>query len=268
MALYALSRIGYIKPMKRLLAVAIVAFFLSSCASTPQVKKEERELLPDSAEIHYGMGMVYLEERKFGDALSELTKATEMDPDKASYQDALGSAYFARGINDKALVHFKRAVALDRDYSEAYLHIGAVYINQRMWDESIKYTRMVLKNVFFTAPEYAYNNIGWALLNKGDYINAILNFRKAVELRPKYPMPYNNIGLAYERLERWEKAVDAYDAAIGIEPTFANPYLNKGLLLMNRDDHKGALETFETLVDMVPESSAAKTANKYIEILR
>jgi hypothetical protein len=51
-----------------------------------------------------------------------------------------------------------------------------------------------------------YNNLGNAYGMKGDIHRAILNYSKAIELKPEYTQPYNNRAAAYFGLRQYDKA--------------------------------------------------------------
>src|SRR3972149_6942681 len=156
----------------RVLLAATLAFGLTACGPSLAKKK-------DQAPIHYRLGEVHLRDRNLADALKELTRAIELNPNDASYHNALGLAYFMKGMNAEAHKAFDKAVSIDPKLSDAYLNKSALYITERKWDGAIKSAQEATKNIFYRTPELAYNNIGWASYSKGDYNNAIENYRRA-----------------------------------------------------------------------------------------
>ena len=245
-----------------------ILFMTISCVSSVKKPLEEDVTTKDQADIHYKMGLIYLEEGNIGGALKELTMAVEIHQKEAPYYNALGTAYFLRRMNDEAELNYKRAVSLDPKYSEAFLNLSSVFIEKGKWDLAIAASNNVFNNVFYTSPENAYNNIGWALFKKGEFVKAISNYRKAIGMKPNYSMAYNNMGLSYERLNKWDKALSAYDAAMKANPVIPNPYFNKGFLLMSLERNSESIETFEKLIEVAPGTNEAESAREYIEIMR
>src|SRR5574340_177796 len=168
-----------------------------SCGPNLQQRKED-------AGIHYRLGVIYLNERNYTEALKELTKSIDIYPRDPASHNALGLAYFARGMNNDAITELKKAISLDPKFSEAHVNLSAVYIVERRWDDVITESKAALTNIFYRTPELAYVNMGWALYNKGNYADALDSFKKAVEMNPDYPVAYYDAGLAYEKLKNMQ----------------------------------------------------------------
>ncbi len=256
-----------IKPMSsfRILAAFMLLSLLVSCGAKDKQAREEMTM--DMATNAYQMGSVHFNDGKYLEALKSLTRAVELAPEEARFHDALALAYGARGHYDRAKEHFSKAIALDPMFSEAYVNLGALYLKLKEWDKAIEASQGALKNVFYKTPEFAYNNIAWGMLNKGDTDGAVKNLTKAVEISPKYRWGYNNLGLALERAGKDEEARMAYMNAINIDENFAPAHLNLGLLLMRNGDKAGALKEFNVVMEAAPGSTWAVSARRYIEDL-
>lgn len=109
-------------------------------ANTPDEATQRKLLLIDTrlqeavinsptAEKHYELGLYYLTQRKFAEAIKELSKAVELHDKNAKYHNELGSAYFGAAAQkpgaestknlDKANEEFTRATELDPTLLEA-----------------------------------------------------------------------------------------------------------------------------------------------------
>ena len=64
----------------------------------------------------------------------------------------------------------------------------------------------------------AYNNVGFAYSQLGDYKEAIDYFKKAVEIDPNSAVSYSNIGLTYISLKDYPSAVPFLEKAIELDP--------------------------------------------------
>jgi tetratricopeptide (TPR) repeat protein len=60
-----------------------------------------------------------------------------------------------------------------------------------------------------------------------NYEEAIINYKRAIELNPSNISALNNKGIALFRLKRYQEAIDSYDKAIEINPGHANAWFNK-----------------------------------------
>ena len=63
---------------------------------------------------------------------------------------------------------------------------------------------------------------------KGEYDRAIVDFNKAIQLKPDFDAAYNNRGLAYHDKDDYDRAIVDFNTAIKLKPNFAAPYSNRG----------------------------------------
>ncbi len=72
------------------------------------------------------------------------------------------------------------------------------------------------------------NESGMGLYSKGDFVNAEINFRKAIEKDPTYPIPYNNLGSLAETDKDFALADKMYREAVRIDPTYSAALISIG----------------------------------------
>ena len=90
-------------------------------------------------------------------------------------------------------------------------------------------------------------------------------FRRAIELRPDWPLPYNGLGLTLMYLERYEEAETAYRHAIQLAPNWSRPHNDLAVLLRhtNRLDEAEA----EALIALSLEPDSVANNNNYGNVL-
>ena len=73
---------------------------------------------------------------------------------------------------------------------------------------------------------------------RDEYLKALKDFQKAVELSPKMDRAYNGLGYAYRKTGDYAKALEHYDLALQISPDFADAieYRGEAYLGLNRTD--------------------------------
>ncbi len=76
-----------------------------------------------------------------------------------------------------------------------------------------------------TAEEH--NGLGIALIDDGQYEQAIEEFNQAIELDPNCATAYNNRAYAYIRKGQWDLAIADCNKAIELDPNQAAPYNNR-----------------------------------------
>lgn len=95
--------------------------------------------------------------------------------------------------NDEAISDFNKAIDLKPDYAVAFYERGVVFINKNRFDDAvIDFNKAIeLKSDCFPA----YLNRGIILGNEKKYEEAISDFDKALELKPDYALAYYNRGI-------------------------------------------------------------------------
>jgi protein O-GlcNAc transferase len=126
------------------------------------------------------LGVSLLMQRK--DAVSALTRATELLPRDAEVHCNLGSAWVELGRFDAAVASCTRALEIDPRLAEAH------------------------------------NNLGNGLRGLGRLPEAVANYRRALELKPDFADAHHNLGMVLQELGRFEEAVASLQRALEIKP--------------------------------------------------
>jgi len=98
----------------------------------------------------------------------------------------LGWAYSFLGDLDKAIEECKNAIAIDPEYGNPYNDVGAYLIQQGKYDEAITWLELALKAKKYENYHFAHLNIGKVLEFKGLWIEALAEYKAAIEIQPDY----------------------------------------------------------------------------------
>jgi type IV pilus assembly protein PilF len=243
------------------LLLFLVLFCLSSCGPSKVQLKEE-------SSVHYGLGVVHLNEGNIPEALKELTTAVEKYPDDATYHNALGLAFFARELNHDAIGHFKRAIEIKKDFSDAHTNLSAVYIQEGKWDDAISEANEALANIFYSTPAFAYFNRGTGYYEKAEYREAAADFERAVKANTNYALAYYNLGLAYRKLDRYSDAKKALSTFIQFLPNRIDGHYNLGLAYLKLKEPEQAKKAFSEVIRLAPDGELARSSRGYLDLLR
>ena len=82
-------------------------------------------------------------------------------------------------------------------------------------------------------------------MKQGD--NALIAFKRAVELKPDWAAAHNNLGFAYGSLGKWKDAIDEHKEAIRLKPDYAGAHFNLGYAYLNSGNKKAAGEEYKIL---------------------
>ena len=97
------------------------------------------------------------------------------------------SAYMAKGLFNLALKDLNKAIDINPHLADVYFNRSRIYFNKEMYDKAISdlYKAISLSS---QSPyiAYMYEGLAYVYATIGDKKNAIIYFRKAVELNPDY----------------------------------------------------------------------------------
>ena len=183
------------------------------------------EIDPKFIQAWYDRGTAYGKLKQWDKTIDDCSEAIRIDP-KCSYAYSnRGLAYENLGQHGKAITDYSEAIRIDPDYVNAYFNRGVTYANLGQWDRSIAdYSKTISID-----PDYvnAYYNRGVIYGSLGKWDLAIADYSKAIEIDPDFTMAYSNRGVAYGNLGRWDKAIADYSKAIEIDPNFKIAYSNR-----------------------------------------
>lgn len=203
------------------------------------------------AKAHFGMGLVYLREGKFREAIRDYERANGLNPGlrHSDYADAYinrGNTYYDKGEYDRAIENCDKAIELNPKDPDAYNNRGITYDNKGEYDHAIEdYDKAIELDP--KDPE-AYINRGNAYYNKGEYDCAIEDCDKAIELDLNDPDAYNNRGYLYNAKGEFGKAIVSLDESIGLDKEYSLARINRGIAHHSLGDIESALSDFDAAV--------------------
>jgi tetratricopeptide (TPR) repeat protein len=215
---------------------------------------------PTSAEALYGLGSVYLEQKKSSEARDYLERAIRA---RADYPGTLPNAWNDLGIlsaregkTADAVEFFQKALQSNPDHAVALQNLGIAYRQQKDWAKAeTALTRVVALRP--DDPEANYN-LGMVYAQLNDTERAYKYLQKAVAARPAYPEALNNLGILYLRTRRTEQAKQCFQDSIRLAPAYNPSYLNLARVYAIEGDKARARETLEQLLEVHPDDAQAK----------
>ncbi len=135
---------------------------------------------------HAIMGYIYLLMRKFEKAIASGKRSVELDPNGALVHDLLGSTLSYAGRPDEAIAQIKQAIRL---------------------------------NPF--PPYYYYFHLGRSYRQKGQYENALTEYKKALQRAPDFFGLHATLAVTYILLGREEEARASAAKALELNPNFS-----------------------------------------------
>lgn len=117
----------------------LFVLFLGACGNSVEQAGEPTAEVPSWQE-QYDIGVRYLSEGKYAEAIIAFTAAIEIDPKQAPAYVGRGDAYVLSGETEENLeaaqVDYEQAIAQDASNAEAYLGLADVYIRRGEYDKA------------------------------------------------------------------------------------------------------------------------------------
>jgi len=168
-------------------------------------------------------------------AFESAQKALEMD-DTLDYAHTLLSAvYLVKRQHEKAVAEAERALALNPNGALVYNTLAGVVGCSGRWEESIIYGKKSIRHAPFP-PLTSFHWLGRAYFMTGQYDEAILTFKKALDRNPNYLPAHAFHAASYSSLGRETEAAAAAKEVLRINPKFSLESYAKTLPYKNTAD--------------------------------
>jgi arylsulfatase A-like enzyme/Flp pilus assembly protein TadD len=207
-------------------------------ADAEAVLREALTYNPGSFRIMTALGIIMIDNGRFSEAVDLLNKSLtiiDFDPETWNY---LGVAYWNTGRLDEALEAYERALGLDADYPIVFNNRGSLFLSR-----------------FFKTKQ------------ADDLAKAAADFRKAVELDPKYASAWNGLGVSSSQSGDIDGAIAAWKKAVELKPDFGFALYNLGLGLLDKGDKAEALKSFTKYKDLAYSWLSARDKAKLDELI-
>ena len=88
-------------------------------------------------------------------------------------------------------------------------------------------------------------NAGLDMVRRGSYLDAVAQFKRAIELDPGFAEAVYNLGVTFQKLDSHEKAVEQFEDAIELRPGNAQYYYALGNSYFHLQRYDRAVRSFE-----------------------
>ena len=161
---------------------------------------------------------------------------------------------------------WRYALDIGQESSFAQNNLGFALVHRGQLEESIGHFRQALR--IDPAFAGAHSNLGFALAGLGRVEEAIDHYREALRINPAHPNGHNNLGVTLAGLGRAEEAMGHYREALRINPAHSNAHNNLGVALAGRGRLEDGVEHFREAVRINPAHAAAHNNLGYALLLQ
>jgi len=210
---------------------------------------------PDFAEAHFSCGIVFLELKRFDEAVVSFDRAVKLKADYAEAYSNLGLAFEALNRMEEALTSYGYALAIEPNLDKAHNNKGnALKILNRNDEALASYEQAIKIN-----PELAeaHSNRGLVLQELNRLDEALVSYDLAIKLKPNFAEAHSNRGYAIKELQYLDDALVCFDRAISINPNLAEAYSNRGVVKQYLKRLQDSLDDYDHAIELMPDYAEA-----------
>lgn len=156
-----------------------------------------------------------------------------------------------KGRVDGAIEKLAAATVLQPNFAEAYNLLGVCYDEKGLYiqaqDDYKKALKIESNNARFL------NNLGYSYYLSGDFGNSVKYYKRGLKITPNDRRMHNNIGLAYGRKGNYDDAREHFIIAVGE----VGALLNLGFIYSQDGKHDDAIKSYEAALKIKPDSLPA-----------
>jgi predicted O-linked N-acetylglucosamine transferase (SPINDLY family) len=192
-------------------------------------------LKPDFAAAHINLGNVFMNQKKFPEAVASYRRAVSAKPDIAVAHNNLGNALRSQGELAQAVASLHEALRLLPTYAEAFNNLAMVLEELGGFVEAEASAREAIR----LKPDYAeaHYNLAFVLWRQTKLDDAAASCERALKLKPDYIEALQGLGDARKEQGRLDDALDANRRALQIKPDAANVHSALVMLLNYHPDY-------------------------------
>ncbi len=225
--------------------------------------EKEIKINPSNLDAYHNLAKDYRKKKKYNKVISTAQKMLAVNPEDIRGHDNLGWAYYDQHQLEKALTEWKKTVNLSSRETEAGQHNinGYILDAKGMYNSAMKeFLKGVREN-----PNNArlHNNLGRAFVHKVTaktfgkkktkwLREAMEEFRKAIEINPKYAEAFLSLGNVYFKMGMNNDGIKQYETYVMLKPNDVEGLNILGNAFKEIGRYEGAQKVFNKAIDKFP----------------
>ena len=141
---------------------------------------------PDSSRVRMRLGAEYLKKGQVTESLEQVESAVEKDPKYTDARLLLAGLYGSLRMYDKAESQYREILKNEPENTEAPVSLAVLFAEQKRYDESIRIFEKLALNKNYENPHHAWYFIGRIQLEKENYADADVAFKKSLASKPQF----------------------------------------------------------------------------------
>jgi arylsulfatase A-like enzyme/Flp pilus assembly protein TadD len=194
---------------------------------------------------------------KFQEPVAELKQIVEESPGFTLVYRHIATIYQDFGQVPRAIEILEYGLKKNPGHTGLMSKLGIMLAEANRADEAVELLKLCVQKDKFDPENF--NFLGVAYYKKGDFVQALENYRKALELDNNYASVFNNIGSLYLRVYlakrdegAYRLAMDNFDRAIAIDPRLFAAYNSRGAAYKFKKRVDKAIEDWKKTIEINP----------------
>jgi len=226
----------------------------------------------------FNLGVVFYQSGDYQRAILFFSEFLRFFPSREVYHNLatshhqLSLKYYQEWKGDEKALPFKLSLAIDPETRASKITLrgrgGVSKSPEELFKEHIEKAIGYYEIALSQDPSYllSHNNLGCALLIKGEAEEAIARFKKALKLKSNFKEALNNLGVALFYDEKTNKAKEALTEANKLDPTYDAPLFNLGKIAYEGKKEDEAKKYWSAYLKLDPSSPWAHAISKTIPL--
>jgi tetratricopeptide (TPR) repeat protein len=257
-----------------LMAVAAVALIGGTLPAEAKKRASKKQQLRDDpkddaraaeAHKHYSFGYTFFSQGMLNKAKESLNESLRLQPDYSEALYVLGMVYLELNDYQQAIAHFQRCLESNPWFTEAHNLLGLTYAKMGEYQGALREFDAVKADINFPTPEIAHFNIGKVFAETDSCGEAVLHFRRAIEINSSFGKAWFLLGDCQEQLGQLDLARESLTEAVELIPDDPSVHYRLGYVCFAGKDYACAKTHFDFVRVNYPSSPLAQGAREFIK---
>jgi len=205
------------------------------------------------------LAQIYFDKGKVEEAKKVINEVLEDDPKNVPLRVTLGKMLIEENQFAEAIDHLDEAYLYDSENYETYYYLGIAERELGKVDYALRSFSRAIE--IWGDSHNAYYQRGLTFIRKNDISNANLDMKKAIELKPDWPLPIKAIAKYYFEVSLYDQSTEYYQKIVKVDPKDEEALFYLGKSYFFQEKPEKALEQFSKLIRLNP-----RHAKGYYEI--
>jgi tetratricopeptide (TPR) repeat protein len=182
------------------------------------VSREQIRQNPGDHWAHFNLGAELCDHGDVDEGIAQYREAIRLNP-QSNIHESLADALASQGKWKESIAEHHAAIRLEPDSHESHEHLAERLDSDGRREEAIPEYRIAIQ--IDPTCGFSLNLLAWHLIvspsrSRGDYDEAVVHARKAVELQPQNGAYVNTLALAEYRVGRWAECIAAAERSMAL----------------------------------------------------